>query len=162
MSDHDSPVVNLDDLAEIRSLVGEHRGEIYKILTPSMRPRGGRLGVNWVCVPPGRTAVPFHMHQREDEVFYVLSGCGTLRYGESTYALKEGDCVSCPAGTGTAHQIANTSDDDLVYLMGSERKDLEITDFPRVGKRIIRTGGLAHLVENSSLHPFWSRDRDAE
>jgi uncharacterized cupin superfamily protein len=148
MSDHDSPVVNLDDLAEIRSLVGEHRGEIYKILTPSMRPRGGRLGVNWVCVPPGRTAVPFHMHQREDEVFYVLSGCGTLRYGESTYALKEGDCVSCPAGTGTAHQIANTSDDDLVYLaIGSHDPD-EVCVYPDSGKVMVRSLQRIGWLEN--------------
>lgn len=139
MSDNDSPVVNLRDLSETRALVGEHRGEIYKILTPSMRPRGGRLGVNWVCVPPGRTAVPFHMHQREDEVFYVLSGRGKLRYGESTYPLKEGDCVSCPAGTGTAHQIANISDEDLVYLaIGSHDPD-EVCVYPDSGKVMVRS-----------------------
>jgi uncharacterized cupin superfamily protein len=121
MSDHDSPVVNLDDLAEIRSLVGEHRGEIYKILT---------------------------MHQREDEVFYVLSGCGTLRYGESTYALKEGDCVSCPAGTGTAHQIANTSDDDLVYLaIGSHDPD-EVCVYPDSGKVMVRSLQRIGWLEN--------------
>jgi uncharacterized cupin superfamily protein len=42
-----------------------------------MRPRGGRLGVNHSRLPPGRSMCPFHYHQREDEVFFVLSGDAT-------------------------------------------------------------------------------------
>ncbi len=82
-----------------------------------MRPGGGSLGVNLMRVPPGRAACPFHTHQREDEVFSVLSGRGLLRYGEEVRELREGDCVSCPAGTGVAHQIANTSDGQLPAMI---------------------------------------------
>ena len=148
MSDSESPVVNLHDAPETRALVGEHRGEIYRILTPSMRPRGGRVGVNWVRVPPGRTAVPFHMHQREDEVFFVLSGCGTLRYGEKLYPLKEGDCVSCPAGTGTAHQIANTSGEDLIYLAIGPHDPDEVCVYPDSGKVLVRSLQRIGWLEN--------------
>jgi len=139
MKDDESPIVNLHDLPETRELVDDYRGEIYKVLTPSMRPRGGRLGVNWVCVPPRRTGVPFHMHQREDEVFFVLSGRGTLRYGERLYSLKAGDCVSCPAGTGVAHQLANTAEEDLIYLaVGSHDPD-EVCVYPDSGKVLVRS-----------------------
>jgi len=139
MSERKSPVVNLDDAPEVSALVDDYRGEIYKILTPSMRERGGRLGVNWVRVPAGQTPQVFHAHQREDEVFFVLSGRGTLRYGERIYPLKQGDCVSCPAGTGVAHQIANTSDEDLVYLAIGPHDPDEVCTYPDSGKVLVRS-----------------------
>ena len=65
---------------------------------------------------PGRSRLRSHWHAREDEIFYVLEGTGTLRYGEDLVPLSPGDCVSCPAGTKVAHQIANTGATDLLYL----------------------------------------------
>ena len=73
-------IVNVDDVEEIEHMTGQHWGGAYKPLTPAMRPSGGRLGVNLTRVPPGRSVCPFHAHQREDEVFYVLSGRGVFRY----------------------------------------------------------------------------------
>ena len=63
------------------------------MLTPSMRQRGGTLGlgVAWNRVPPGRTSCPFHAHQREDEVFFVLEGTGVLRYGDELQPIRAGD-----------------------------------------------------------------------
>lgn len=118
MTDKASPQIIQTELAEEQShLGGEHWGGHYKVLTPSMRERGGKLGVNQTRVPPGRACVPFHSHRLEDEVFYILSGRGIFRYGENPLCeVKAGDCISCPAATGTAHQLANPFDEDLVYL----------------------------------------------
>ncbi|MGI9437076.1 MAG: cupin domain-containing protein [Geminicoccaceae bacterium] len=116
MSKSAPQVVNINDVKEIEQIHGDHWGGSYKPLTPSMQPRAGRLGVNLTCVPPGRSACPFHAHQREDEVFYVLSGRGVFRYGDSLREVGPGDCIACPAGTGTAHQLANPFDQDLTYL----------------------------------------------
>ena len=105
-----------------------------------MRERGGRLGVAWNRLPPGRAGCPFHAHQREDEAFYIISGTGVLRYGDHVYPLRAGDCVSCPAGTGIAHQIANTSATaDLIYLaMGPHDPD-EVCIYPDTGKVMVRS-----------------------
>ena len=148
MSRSDSPIVNLHEWPETSTVSGAHWGEHYKILTPSMRPRGGRLGVNQVRVPPGRTAVPFHMHQREDEAYFVLSGRGVLRYGDRLYPLREGDCVSCPAGTGIAHQIANDSDADLVYLAIGPHDPDEVCVYPDSGKIMVRSLRRVGWLEN--------------
>lgn len=102
-----SYVVNVDEVEEVEQINGQYWGGTDKVLTPSMRPRGGKLGVIQSRLPPGRVMAPFHYHQREDEVFFVLSGRGLIRYGEDVRILRTGDCVSCPAGTGVAHQIAN-------------------------------------------------------
>jgi len=132
------PVVNVADVETMERLMGEHWGGRFKPLTPSMRPGGGSLGVNYMCVPPGRAAVPFHTHAREDEVFYILSGSGMLRYGDELFPLKAEDCVSCPAGSGTAHQIANTGDEDLIYLAIGPFDPHEVCTYPDNGKVLVR------------------------
>jgi len=148
VSQNDSVIVNVDALPETSTVDGDHWGEHYKILTPSMRPRGGKLGVNQVRVPPGRTAVPFHMHRREDEAYFVLSGRGVLRYGDELFPLRAGDCVSCPAGTGFAHQIANDSDEDLIYLAIGPHEPDEVCVYPDSGKIMVRSLRRVGWLEN--------------
>jgi len=138
MNDKTSPVVNVADLPEINRDSGAWGG-MYKTLTPSMRPRGGSLGVNHMRVPPGHAAVPFHYHQSEDEVFFVLSGRGVLRYGEELIDIRPGDCISCPAGTRNAHQIANPHDEDLVYLSIGPYDPHEVCRYPDSGKVMVRS-----------------------
>lgn len=140
-------VVNANDVEEVSHTEGEHWGAAYKVLTPSMTEKGGRLGVNLTRVTKGRTVCPFHSHQREDEVFYVLSGRGVLRYGETLTPLAPGDCVSCPAGTGVAHQIANPHDEDLIYLAIGPRDPDEVCVYPDTGKVMVRSLGRVGWLE---------------
>jgi uncharacterized cupin superfamily protein len=139
MSEQPPIVVNVENAQEIERKIGDHWGAVFKILTPGMRPRGGSLGVKLMRVAQGRVTVPFHTHQREDEVFYVLSGRGVLRYGEELTDLRPGDCVSCPAGTGVAHQIANPHEEDLVYLAIGNQDPHEVCTYPDSGKVLIRS-----------------------
>ncbi len=133
-----SIVVNVKDVEDRSRFHGEGWGGHFRPLTPSMGPRGGALGVNWMRCPPGRAMVPFHAHLREDEVFYVLSGRGVLRYGDSVRDIGPGDCVSCPAGTGEAHQIANPYDEDLIYLAIGNHDPHEVCTYPDTGKVLVR------------------------
>ncbi|MGH1343704.1 MAG: cupin domain-containing protein [Nannocystales bacterium] len=131
------PVVNIDDAAVEGS--GEAPwGARWKVLTPHMRNAGGTLGVVENTLGPGMVGCPFHWHLREDEVFVVTSGRGTLRYGEETRELRAGDCISCPAGTRVAHQIANPFDEDLVYLAIGHRDPNEVCGYPDTGKVMVR------------------------
>jgi len=139
MTDIPPVVVNVADVKPIERVLGESWGAVFKPLTPSMRPRGGSLGVNQLRVPPGRSTCPYHSHQREDEAFFVLSGRGVLRYGERIISLRAGDCVSCPAGTGVAHQIANPFDEDLVYLAIGAHDTDEVCVYPDSGKVLVRS-----------------------
>lgn len=140
MTDIPPTVVNLDAVPPIERLLGERWGAQFKPLTPSMRPRGGKLGVNLMQLPPGRTASPFHSHMREDEAFFVLKGRGVLRYGDEIIPLRAGDCVSCPAGTGVAHQIANPYEEgDLVYLAIGAHDPDEVCVYPDSEKVLVRS-----------------------
>jgi uncharacterized cupin superfamily protein len=137
MTNSASHVVNVDEVEEVGQTEGAWGG-FDKLLTPSMRPKGGRLGVSHSRVPPGHTMCPFHYHQREDEVFFVHSGRAILRYGDDVRALRAGDCVSCPAGTQIAHQIANPFDEDLTYLAIGPHDPDEICVYPDSGKVMVR------------------------
>ncbi|MGI9449783.1 MAG: cupin domain-containing protein [Geminicoccaceae bacterium] len=132
-------IVHSDEVKEIERIIGAHWGGTYKPLTPTMQPKGGHLGVNLVRVPSGRSACPFHAHQREDEVFYVLSGRGVFRYGDNLREIGPGDCIACPAGTGIAHQLANPFEDDLTYLAIGPHDPDEVCVYPDNGKVMVRS-----------------------
>jgi uncharacterized cupin superfamily protein len=138
MNDPKELVMNLADAPEQREGSGAW-GASYRALTPGMRGRGGSLGVNYMRVSPGCTAVPFHYHLREDEVFYVLAGRGVLRYGEELIDIKAGDCIACPAGTRIAHQIANPGGEDLEYLSIGPWDPHEVCGYPDSGKIMVRS-----------------------
>jgi len=55
------------------------------------------------------------------------------------YALRAGHVVSCPAGTGVAHQVANTGDTDLVYLAMGNYEPREVCTYPDSGKVMVRS-----------------------
>lgn len=61
-----------------------------------------------------------------------------LRYGDTLSAVRPGDCISCPAGTGTAHQLANTGAEDLLYLAIGRNDPKEVCVYPDTGKVLIR------------------------
>ena len=142
MTDEKPPiVVNVDAVGEELMDDGRHYAQAYKVLTPALSPRWGRLGVNQTRVPPGRTSCPFHTHALEDEVFFVLSGSGVLRYGDELHPIRAGDCISCPAGSGKAHQILNNSDADLVFLAIGMNDPDEVCTYPDSGKVMVRRLG---------------------
>ncbi len=132
-------VVNAEEVREVGHPDAPHWGAPYKPMTPALDAKKGRLGANISRVEKGRTACPFHSHQREDEFFFVLSGRGVLRYGDKLLPLRAGDCVSCPAGTGFAHQIANPYDEDLVYLAVGINDPDEVCVYPDSGKVMVRS-----------------------
>lgn len=141
-------VVNVHEVEE-EVMVEGRWGHAWKVLTPSMEAAGGTLGVNQARVPPGCAAVPFHWHAREDEVFFVLSGRGILRYGEALREIRAGDCISCPAGTRTAHQLANPFDEDLVYLAIGCNDPHEVCGYPDSGKVLVRALGKVGFFEKA-------------
>jgi uncharacterized cupin superfamily protein len=146
------PVLNVAD-AEVQTYsLGEHYAGSFRALTPWMQQRGGSLGVNVTRTPPGGVGCPFHYHLLEDEVFYILSGTGVLRYGDDLFPLRPGDCISCPAGTKVAHQIANTGNEDLVYLGIGPNEPNEVCGYPDSGKVMVRgLGKVGFLAESEYM-----------
>lgn len=118
-----------------------------------------RVGVHLVKVKPGKEAFVYHSHTCEEEFMYILSGRGLAEIGDGEYEVGPGDFLGFPTPS-VAHHIKNPYDEELVYLMGGERRELEIADFPRIGKRIIRTSTEAEIADIGSFSSFWKHDPD--
>jgi len=126
------PIVNLDELAFEREL--RHGERFDARLAPVGARLGARkLGYNVTSVAPGKRAFPFHRHHANEEMFFVLAGEGTLRYGDAELAVRPGDFVCCPAG-GPAHQFVNTGPVELRYVAVSTMIDTEVWEYPDSGK----------------------------
>lgn len=53
-----------------------------------------------------------------------------------------------------AHHLRNPFSEDLVYLMGGENRETEIADFPRLGKRMVKTGGEVTVYDLAAGKPL--------
>ncbi len=127
-------------------------------------PRIGaqKLGYNITAVPPGKRAFPLHNHHVNEEMFFILQGTGELKIGESSYPVRPGDVIACPAGgKEAAHQITNTGADELRYLAVSTKLSPEICEYPDSGK----FGILAEFAAGSDGKPqrfvFVGRESDS-
>jgi len=112
-----------------------------------------RVGVSKVTVPAGKESFIYHSHHREEEWLYILSGKGVARIDAQEYAVVAGDFMGFPTPS-VAHHLTNPYAEDLVYLMGGESRDVEIADFPDLGKRMLRRGAEIEIFDVADAKPF--------
>jgi len=151
-------VINIDEL----ELDDFRKGEQYASRCKRIGPIVGAkdLGYSYDIVPPGKRGCPFHSHRGEEEMFFIVSGTGTLRYGAETRRIRAGDVICCPVGgPDTAHQIINDSDADLAYLSISTMMPAEVCEYPD-SKKIGAFGGegdqrVRHMTEVGAAVDYW-------
>ena len=54
------------------------------------------------------------------------------------------------------HHLRNPFSEELIYLVGGEKVNFDVGVFPRHGKRAIRNGDTAYIIDESSLQDFGS------
>lgn len=126
------PVINIDDLEYTEF----GKGDKFTARRAPVSTHIGaqRLGYAVVRVPPGKRAWPYHAHHVIEEMFYILSGEGTLRHAGEEYPLRPGDFVCAPPDPEQPHQIVNTSDGELAYIALSDMPNTDIVLYPDSGK----------------------------
>jgi uncharacterized cupin superfamily protein len=98
-------------------------------------PRGPNLGATVYELGPGNFVV-FHFHHASEELMVVLRGFPTLRTGDGTRRLEEGEAVHFPVGPDGAHGITNETDEPVRYLVASTLQSPEVAEYPDL-KQII-------------------------
>jgi mannose-6-phosphate isomerase-like protein (cupin superfamily) len=58
---------------------------------------------------------PPHQHGQKEQIFFVVSGEGTVKVGDESFAVRPGCLVYVPAGV--THQTINLADEPLGYLL---------------------------------------------
>lgn len=144
------PLINIADL----TLVRDSKGELYDSSDARIGPTIGvkDLGISYSEVPPGKSACPFHNHHVEDEMFIILEGEGTYRFGPDSYPIKAGDVLGAPAGGHeTAHQIINTGTGALRYYSISTMSIADVCEYPDSGKFLVSSRTTRNPYDNSTL-----------
>ena len=100
----------------------------------SARIGAEKLGYAVIRLRPGKRAWPYHAHYVIEEMFYVISGDGTLRHADEEYPIRAGDFIASPADPNQPHQIINTSDEELVYMALSSEAHTDVFVYPDSGK----------------------------
>jgi uncharacterized cupin superfamily protein len=164
------PVVNIGDLP----LAHSSKGRLYESSDVRIGPMIGvkDLGISYSEVPPGKSSCPFHNHHVEDEMFIVLEGEGTYRFGPDSYPIRAGDVLGAPAGgQETAHQIINTGTTPLRYYGISTMSLADVCEYPDSGKfgvysRSTRNpydkSTVRHLARSGTSLDYWDGEPGAE
>jgi mannose-6-phosphate isomerase-like protein (cupin superfamily) len=83
-------------------------GHVQRIVSGG---EGGIANVHVVKITKGL----LHVHAGYDEVYYVLSGTGTITLGQATYALRTGSVVVIPAGV--PHSLEADPGQELEFVI---------------------------------------------
>ncbi len=148
------------------------RGPLLAPVEPDLGAFGTRLsaptglsrtGVSLARVPGEEEAFVYHFHHREEEEeeeeewIYVISGRGVAAINGDEFEVGAGSFMGFPTPS-VSHHLRNPYDEDLVYLMGGENLDVEVADFPRLGKRMLRRGGDVEIYDASDAESFGPLD----
>jgi len=112
-----------------------------------------RTGVNFIRVAPGKESFVYHSHHCEEEWIYILSGHGVAEIDGEEFEVSSGDFMGFPTPS-VAHHLRNIGHDDLVYLVGGENLDIEIAEFPHLGKRMLRRQNSVEIYDIADAKPF--------
>jgi quercetin dioxygenase-like cupin family protein len=109
-------------------------GDAYTVKA-SAEQTNGSLGFVVATVPPGNGPIA-HIHQRNDEAFYLLDGQLEFLDGEQTFLASAGDFVFVPRGVRHRFKNITTEPARMAFLFtpgGQERFFLVHGDDPLPG-----------------------------
>jgi len=145
-------ITNKNAIEPIRKC--EHDPYEYIKYEVTKREEANQCYVSIYEIPPGKANYPYHYHMGSEEIFYIISGSGTLETPEGERPVKAGDVFVCPVGPAGAHRIVNTSGTEiLTYLDCDTVSSPEVVYYPRSGKVGIMAGGQSR---------FFKMDEDVE
>jgi uncharacterized cupin superfamily protein len=154
----DKPSLNIVRAADI----GAHAQQFSHPWNPDSEMHGTQLarsvglkrtGVNFIRVPAGKESYVYHSHRFEEEWIYVLAGRAIALIDDAEYEVMAGDFIGFPAPS-VAHLLRNPGPEELVYLSGGENREFEVNDFPKLGKRMVRTGQQLEIYDAADAQPF--------
>lgn len=120
-----------------------------------------RIGVSLARMAPGKESFVYHSHWMEEEWIYILAGRGMACIDGAHYEVQAGDFMAFPA-PGVAHHLRNPFDEELVYLMGGENREIEIADFPDLGKRMFRHAKGVEIYDLNAGKPFGPLEEEGD
>ena len=117
-----------------------------------------KLGYSFFKVPPGKAAFPYHTHSGNEEMIYIIDGEAVLRFGNEEITLKAGSVIACPPGGEYAHQLINTGQSELHYLVVSTMDYPDLSEYPDSNK--VGAYGTSAVGPNVGFRALFVRDKN--
>jgi uncharacterized cupin superfamily protein len=153
------PIINIHEAKRTSVSKGELFAESYAGLGEKIGAK--KLGYSVTTVPPGKRSCPYHNHLVNEEMFFILEGEGTYRFGDEMFPVKAGDIIAAPAGGAeTAHHLINTSANDLKYLCVSTMEEPEVCEYPDNGKFLVTTREKRDAKDRKRYSGRWENTLD--
>ncbi len=112
-----------------------HEGYEYFKKTVLSAEGGGGCQINIYEIPPGKAAYPYHWHYQNEEIFYIVSGIGTLRTPDGEQTVSARDFLVFPPCEAGAHKLTNASGaETLVYIDFDTCHPREVCFYPDTNK----------------------------
>jgi uncharacterized cupin superfamily protein len=112
-------------------------------------------GLKRVQIEPGKRSTPVHVHDAEEEIFYVMAGTGLSWQDGKTCHIAAGDCIVDVAG-GPAHTLIAGAHGLDVLVFGTRRPS-PTARLPRAGVAWL---GRTWIELGREPHP-WAREAGA-
>lgn len=94
-----------------------------------------QLHVSIIEILPGKSAYPFHYHENNSEIFYILEGQGKLKTKDSEKRVEKGDFIVMPKGEKGVHKLTNTSKTEkLKYIDYQTTNSPDVIKYPEFKK----------------------------
>lgn len=147
------PLLSASEIADLDEVVNVHQFNDQAVRhTKSLGDVLGldSIGVHLVRLEPGADSTQFHFHHVDEEFLYIVSGQGIAEIGDQQYRVGAGDFMGFKRHS-LAHNLHNDGEGDLVYLMGGNRSEFDICDYPRLNRRMYREQGKRTWVDLDQL-----------
>ena len=156
--------LNVEDVpwAEFSSPGGKYSGKHRELSAALGAKRNAPVGAGghpfdlaYETLAPGECFCPYHEHAAQWEMFYILSGSGTVRANDDKFDVRSGDVILHPPGE--AHQLVNTGSENLVYLIIADNPALDVCRYPDSEKFGIYGSSLNRIARLNDVD-YWDRE----
>ena len=132
-----------------------HEGFAFVKRTFVPRTPGGRMTASVYELAPGKAAYPYHYHIECEELFFILSGQGTLSTPQGERPVRAGDLLHFPACEQGAHKLTNTSAETLRYLDVDTCTPLDMAVYPASGKVGVFGPGISQIYREKEQTDYY-------
>lgn len=152
-------VINLNDDSNFQ-YAKEEEGKYKCMSAPvSSNWKSEELGFHVERLLPKAFSCPYHLHEKEEELFLVIDGSAYVRQDGEFYVVNKGDLILFKKGS--AHQFYNHTNSDFKFLALSNKAPDEIVHYPDSNKKWNRTK--KELTQNGeSVENYWKDEESPE
>ncbi len=151
------PVVNLIQSLDMKAF---NFGTQYKGSEKEIAKDFGakNLGFHLETLDPKTFSCPYHYHEKEEELCYVVEGEAMLRENGKFRKIVAGDLVYFGTGPESAHHIYNFTEKPFKFLALSTKVTDELCHYPDSKKVLNKKTRV--ITQNGEKVDYWKDEED--